>query len=273
MPQQPAESPPPFDPATYWEDRLGKEFSIHGVGWLGLGQSYNEWLYKVRAHVFRRAVKALKLNLSSAKVLDIGSGTGFYVNLWHEMGAGSITGSDITNVSVTSLAEKFPQAEFVQMDVGSDSIPLEGGTFDAASAFDVLYHIVDDERFAQAMRNVHHLLKPGGVFVFSDNFLHHGTERIKHQASRSLDEITAAVTAAGFEIVRRRPMFMSMAYPIDSTDKKLQKKWLDAVAPARKDDAAGNRLGKKLYRREILRLRFAKESPTTEYMVCRKPLS
>lgn len=266
-------NPAPIDPGEYWEGRLSKDFSLHTVGWLGLGQSYNEWLYKVRAHVFRRVVRGLKIDLATARILDIGSGTGFYVDLWDRLGARSITGSDVTEVSVTTLAGRFPKHRFVRMDVGAEQVPLEADAFDAASAFDVLFHIVDDERYARAMRNIYGALKPGGWFVFSDNFLHHGSLRAAHQASRSLQEITDAVSAAGFEIIRRRPMFMQMMYPVDSTDKELQARWQAGVAPARKDDAAGDALGRKRYRREILRVRFAKESPTTEYMLCRKPLS
>ena len=89
------ESTASFDPERYWSDRLEQRFSLGGVGWLGLGEPYNRWMYAVRRRVFRRVIRD-RLDLPRARVLDVGSGTGFYVSLWRELGAGAVTGSDLT---------------------------------------------------------------------------------------------------------------------------------------------------------------------------------
>jgi hypothetical protein len=67
-----------FDPLEYWEDRHGKSSGLAGVGYLGL-KGYNEWMYRVRRHVFRRALRPYAARLRGARVLDVGSGTGFYL--------------------------------------------------------------------------------------------------------------------------------------------------------------------------------------------------
>ena len=102
----------------------------------------------------------------------------------------------------------------------------------AVSAMDVLFHIVDDEQYRRAFVNIASALAPGGWFIWSDNFLHHDTERVTHQASRSLAESEDAVRAAGFEIVERVPMFVLMNYPTDSTSKLGRLAWTAMVSPA-----------------------------------------
>lgn len=44
------------------------------------------------------------IDLSTRDILDIGSGTGFYVDLWKRLGARSITGSDFAPFAVRALA-------------------------------------------------------------------------------------------------------------------------------------------------------------------------
>ena len=42
-----------FDPQAYWEERLTDNFNLKGVGDVRLPEIYNQFLYKVRGHVFR----------------------------------------------------------------------------------------------------------------------------------------------------------------------------------------------------------------------------
>ena len=73
---------------VFWEQRLGEDWTLSGVGYQALGRPFNTWMYRVRRSVFLREVSALKLPLQTARVLDVGSGTGFYVRRWQELGAG-----------------------------------------------------------------------------------------------------------------------------------------------------------------------------------------
>ena len=110
-----------FDAEGYWSDRLEQTFTLGGVGWLGLGQPFNRWMYAVRRRVFRRAIRG-RLNLQRARVLDVGSGTGFHVLLWRELGANEVTGSDLTRVAVERLRSRFPGVRFDQVDISSKSL-------------------------------------------------------------------------------------------------------------------------------------------------------
>ena len=262
------------------------------MGYLRLGRRYNEWMYRVRGEVFDRVVGRLNsgnseqstVNRKSPRqpatgkewvgkdVLDVGAGTGFYVERWLKLGA-QVVGLDLTAVAVRELACRFPSARFLQADIGQplEEIPLRAASFHAISAFDVLFHIVDDADYARAFRNVAGLLRPGGWFLWSDNFLRHPTERIAHQANRPLAESQRLAEVAGLEIVDRVPMFVVMNYPADTTSRLARRAWTALVAPAMLAEPLGWLAGALLYPLERVLVRLVRESPSTELMVCRKP--
>ena len=265
----------PFDNRAYWESRLREHYSLAGVGYLRLGRRFNEWMYRIRGDVFDRVVAglengALGSGWNGASVLDVGAGTGFYVDRWRRLGA-RVTGLDLTDVAVDELTRCFPGERFVRADIGGplDQVPLEPASFDAVSAFDVLFHLVDDAAYARAFRNIAAVLKPNGWFLWSDNFLKAGTERIAHQASRPLAESVRLVEAAGFSVVDRVPMFVLMNYPADTRSRLLRWAWTAMVAPAVLGEPLGWALGAALYPLERALVRIKRESPSTELMVCR----
>jgi SAM-dependent methyltransferase len=264
----------PFSARDYWESRLRQSYSLEGVGYRRLGRQYNTWMYRVRARVFARLARSLDVDWHPAKVLDIGSGTGFYVDQWHRLGVPRITGVDITDKAVEELRRRFPGDEFLRVDIGRPLDPASRSqlpaAFDAVSAMDVLFHIVDDAEYARAFENIASLLKPGGWFLWSDNFLRHHAERVTHQVSRTLADSERLVRAAGFDVVRRVPMFVLMNYPADSRGRVARWAWTAMVAPAAIAEPLGWAVGAILAPIDGFLTRILQESPTTEIMVCRK---
>jgi len=260
-----------LSPREYWETRLRQHWDLHGVGFAGYGLSYNQWLYRVRRRVFLSCVRALPLDLPQSKVLDVGSGTGFYVTSWKSLAVRSVTASDFTTVAVQRLQTAHPDVVSVQLDIGG-SLGSQGfaGAFDAITAFDVLFHIVDDERFRAAIFNISSLCRSAGYFLFSDNFLHGRTVRTPHQVHRSLENITAALKEAGFAIVKRAPMFFAMNAPVDTRRAWPLLLWRAFMLPARLVPVLGSVYGAVLYPVELCLTALFRESPTTEIMVCRK---
>lgn len=256
-----------FDAKRYWSDRLGREFSLEGVGYLGLGESYNRWMYAVRRRVFRNVVKG-RVD-SSARVLDVGSGTGFYVALWRELGVRQVTGSDLTAVAIENLATRFPDSRFLPLDL-TEPVEADAGPFDAISAMDVLFHIVDDDGYAQAIENVAAMLAPEGIFVFTENLLHGHTERGRHQTSRSLEAVSSLLNRAGLEIELRRPAFVLMNTPVDSDSRFLEKSWNLVNILVRGHSRTGWAVGAALYPLDLALGRLLGDGPSTEIVVCRK---
>lgn len=263
----------PFSVRDYWESRLRASCDLEGVGYRRLGRQYNRWMYRVRARVFARLTAGLPVDLGSAAVLDVGSGTGFYVEQWHRLGVRHVTGLDITDAAVEALRQRFPADTFVREDVGRDwsaGSALGHAGYHVVSAMDVLFHLVDDADYARAFRNLASVLRPGGWFLWSDNFLRHGTERVRHQASRPLAESERLVRQAGFEIVRRAPMFVLMNYPADSRGRVARWAWTAMVAPAAVAEPLGWMVGAALAPLDSWLTSWMRESPTTEIMVCRR---
>jgi SAM-dependent methyltransferase len=257
-----------FDAERYWSDRLEQEFSLEGVGYLGLGEPYNRWMYAVRRRVFREVVTG-RVDLPNASVLDVGSGTGFYVDLWRELGARQVTGSDLTAVAIEQLGERFPDACFQVLDL-TKPLKSNSGPFEAISAMDVLFHIVDDEGYAQAIQNLAGMLAPRGVLIFTENLLHGRTERGRHQTSRSLEDVTSLLTAAGLEVELRRPVFVLMNTPVDSDNALLKRSWKAVNILVRGHSRRGWAVGAALFPLDLGLGRLMQEGPSTEIVVCRK---
>lgn len=261
-----------FDAKSYWEKRLQNNWGLGGVGHIGYGVYYNRWLYKVRKKVFNYYIRSLNLNFEQSRVLDIGSGTGFYLDIWKSLRVKSVTGSDITKVSVKRLKKLYPEFSIVRLDIGSSLVEQNffEDKFDIATAFDVLFHIVDDKKFRKAIFNISQLLVSGGYFIFSDNFLHSKTIKNTHEVDRSIEEISGILEDAGFRIVKRVPMFVLMNIPVDTRRNWPSLLWRLLMSPVRIFNVLGFLYGVILFPLEILLIRVSKESPSTEMMICQK---
>jgi SAM-dependent methyltransferase len=156
-----------YDPKRFWEDRLRSDFTISGTGHAGFSRRYNGYMYTLKKRALGRALSGLDMAVSGKRVLDIGCGTGFFVDYYLKSGAAAVTGIDITDVSVGSLKKAFPPAEFYRADISAPGV-LPGETFDIINAFDVLYHITDDAAFRSAISNIAALAAPGAAIFITD---------------------------------------------------------------------------------------------------------
>jgi SAM-dependent methyltransferase len=254
---------------SYWEERLSDTYSLGGVGWMGLGEPFNRWMYRVRRQLFLRRMRPLARD-RALDVLDVGSGTGFYVERWLELGVRSVTGSDITSTAVERLTARFPDQRFMRLDVSAEGEPLEPESFHAISAMDVLFHITDDAAYARAIANLAHMLRPGGLLVLTENFVHGPALRGSHQVSRPLDTIEGLVRRSGLDPVWRRPVFFLMNGPADSHSRLLRGTWGLTTRLLARRPGAGNLLGAAMAPVELTLASVRREGPSTEMMVCRK---
>lgn len=259
-----------FSPNEYWEDRLSGDFSLQGVGYSQLGTQYNKWSYRLRDRVLHRTLVIPHLNLSNVDILDVGSGTGFYIDYWRRSRARSVSGCDLTETSVSRLRAEFPDHHFYQQDIGADLLPELAGKFDVVSAFDILFHIVDEARYEKAFHNLSQMLRPGGLLCFSEIFLHRETDRRLHVVFHPLSQIERLLAKSGFEILERRPVFVVMNEPVDTQNAVVRFLWKLMTYPVRKSELLGWLWGAALYQVDLLLTKLLKESPTTEIMLCRK---
>jgi SAM-dependent methyltransferase len=258
-----------FRADQYWEERLRDNYNNRGVGDIGLPESYNSWLYAVRGRVFRRVVNDLPVTPATSTILDVGSGTGFYLREWTRLGATNLLGCDITETAVSRLANQFRAATITQADIGDESFSPPADPVDVISAFDVLFHIVDDRRYKQAIENIAKSLSPGGWFLYSDNLVEKPTATV-HYKSRGEQDILQTLSNAGFKIRKRVPVFVLMNDPVSSRN-RLLRKWFSLVyRAARRGERMGRFVGRMLFPLELIASRIVRRAPSTEILVCQR---
>ncbi len=261
----------PFDAKAYWDGRLAQQFDLKGVGDIGLSVAYNEYLYRVRAHAFIRTFKTLGQPATDLAVLDVGSGTGFYIDQWLKLGVKEVTGVDLTPTATAALSDKFPAAKFIESDIGA-ALPksLKGRQFDVVSAFDMLFHIVDDKNYRQAIANFAALVKPGGHLVFSDNLSPEAISHGPHQLSRAEPFVRELLVQNGFSLVAIQPMFGLMNDPVRSRNRVLRKLFNRTYAFAGRSEGHGKFIGAVLFPIDLVLIKLLKRGPSTEIFVWRR---
>jgi SAM-dependent methyltransferase len=259
-----------FDPTRYWQERLAADYSLGSTGWKTLGEAFNKWSYAVRARVFTRVAGDVVPAPEGASVLDVGSGTGFYLDLWQRLGVGRVSGSDLTPVAVEQLARRFPTASIQKVDIGDAELPLPTRAYDAISVIDVLYHIVDDRRYVRALSNLSGLLKPDGALLLTENLVSQSS-RAAHQVTRSRDWILFALDQAGLVVVREQPIFFLMNTPVSSDNRLLHKWWSLVTRFVPRHEAIGWTVGAVLFPIDLGlgRLAAGRHAPSTTLLVCR----
>jgi len=197
-----------YEPKKYWEDRLKTNFDITGVGCLGFNETYNKYLHSLKLSSLGMILDGHAV-IEGKYVLDIGCGTGFFVDYYSRKGAKKITGVDITKVSILKLREKYPHYNFLVADIGSPNIYLKE-RFNIVNAFDVLYHIVDDAKFKTALHNISSLCAKGGYVLITDYFCKKDIIPATHVHHRSLRTYENELSKGGIKIVDIIPMYYLM---------------------------------------------------------------
>lgn len=152
-----------YDESAYWKDRLSKYgFDKRGVGIDARSPEENERMYAEAREIFLALCERDRVSFAGASVIEIGCGAGYYTGIVQEQGCARYTGVDITAALFGELGQRFPGFEFVQADVTADPLPGRAGVI---VMIDVTQHIVDEDKFRAAMRNVDEHLDPGGVFI------------------------------------------------------------------------------------------------------------
>lgn len=199
-------TPTKADSASFWEERLASRLDLRGTGHRAFSLSYNRWLYQAQLDSFDGLIRRYAVDIAGKRVLDIGSGTGFYVDYFLREGAGSVYGIDITETSVRYLQQTYSTGHFLPCDIASKSLPIRG-PFDIISAISVLYHVVDDARFDQALRNICQLLEPNGYLLLSDTFARSLLPTATHARHRLLTTYTSVFAQYDVQVVDVIPMY------------------------------------------------------------------
>jgi len=267
-----------YDPLEYWRRRLGDESSLSTVGLLGAGLGYNTWLYAVRRAVLLRTLRRLGVSVAGRAVLELGVGTGFYVPIWERMGASRIVGLDITHESVRLLGARYRPHTFLVQDIGT-RFSL-GEQFGIVTAFDVLFHIVDDDKHRAALENAVAHTEPGGYLLVTDVLLRGASPpTAPHVRFRPRRAYEATLSHLGMDLVGSTPVFVSMVSACDRSSAglgtipgccwRLARPVLTRLR-GWQQDTAGYLLGAAAYPAELALTAAATHGPSTELFVWRR---
>jgi 2-polyprenyl-3-methyl-5-hydroxy-6-metoxy-1,4-benzoquinol methylase len=215
-----------FDPLCYWEKRLKEYPGIKGVGYTSRSPQFLEQQYHSRMHQVELALSHYGLTaLKGYSVLDVGSGTGIWLDFWHRHGVNHVVGLDFAQPSVNRLRAQFPEDLIVQADLSEASLSLpDMMRFDVISAFDVLLHIVDSERFQHAIANLAKYCAEGGWLIISDAIVQdQGYVPTRSYAVwnkvRSVAEYRDVLSAHGFHIDSIRPATVLLSSPLEAPNR------------------------------------------------------
>jgi len=196
-----------YEAATYWEDRLSSDYSLTGVGHKSFSTYYNRWLYKRKRKTIEVALRGF--GLKGKNVLDIGSGTGFFVKWYLAQGA-LVEGVDISPTAVRHLTSNFPATPFYCADfTGEEFTP--SGVYNIINAWDVLYHQVSEDAFLNFLGRVPSLLASNGLFLATDALGGVSDKKVApHVTFRSAATYKAILEPQGFRLLHFLPLYEIM---------------------------------------------------------------
>ena len=149
------------------------------------------WWYKARRKVLSALIRREAMPPSSARILEIGCGTGHNLPMLGAFGR-------VDAVELDDEAREFAERRLGRAVMRAPLPELQGvadGTYDLIAALDVIEHIEDD---AAALRSIAEKLKTGGKFVMTvpahawmwsaHDVVNHHQRRYSRRALRDLVE-------------------------------------------------------------------------------------
>lgn len=165
--------------------------------------------------VYERLINELNIKISGGRVLDVGSGSGRWVRFFLDRFQPQLLlGIDYAAASIELLRAANPvsgksSSSALALEVADITDPAMAQRppfkkpFDLINIANVLFHIPEPEKFAQALLNLSRLIAPGGHIVTTE-YLPRATMRTPWMMVRSRYEFEAAAAAAGLRIIAVR---------------------------------------------------------------------
>lgn len=209
-----------YGPPEYWGGLHETADDLAIVGYPTLPLVFNRYVYANAARGVLRGLDRAGVRVRDRTVLDIGSGTGFWVDLWRREGAATIAGADLVPAAVDRLLARFPGSDFSVADIG-ESAPFPGKEFDVVTIMSVLHHIVDESRFHAALANLASQLAPGGHLAVLDPLVARGRwmppeAESAHNVVRTRAQWDEAAAGAGLRFVSVTPTASFLSDPVDA---------------------------------------------------------
>lgn len=191
------------DPAAFFDDVIHAESSdeteLISDGW---PRSWSRYHYNLVENGIIRMLRSAGTDMSSARVLDVGTGTGHWVDFYREVfRVPSITSVDFSERAVAEVAARTagaPNVTIRRVDITKHE-PDWDASFRVVNAIGVMFHIVDDQAWSRAIHHLATYLEPGGVAIFGGDFSDETRERGVMRRTRAIAEWREQLASAGLE--------------------------------------------------------------------------
>jgi SAM-dependent methyltransferase len=266
-----------YVPARYWEEVFQTAYDESAVGYPHLARSLNRARYDVERRNVERALEAVRAE-PPRRVLDIGSGTGIWIDFWRHRGAREIVGMDLTQSAVDRLRSRYPSLDILRGDIGEPGIPLPMD-MDVVSAMSVLLHITDDARFEQALRNAMRSVRPGGLLALVEPAIVHrwwgppfGSD--SNSKARPLATYERILGEGGFTIAHLRPMSCLLGNVQDTRSllgfRVLAAYWELLMRGVGPRERLGRVVAGPLRAADLIATRFVPNGPSSKVIIARR---
>ena len=114
------------------------------------------------------------------------------------------------------MTRQYPGYDFVCADVTETQFELcnKLEKFDLVTVFDVFYHIVDDKRFENAVRNIGLLTRDSGIVLIMDQLFPDRYQLSKHVVYRERQSYMGVFGQFGFSFVDNELLFHYLVPPL-----------------------------------------------------------
>jgi len=111
-------------------------------------------------------------SVAGKNFLDIGAGSGHWIDFYRSLGAADCVGVDVSRNSVEFMKHKYSADARCEIQHGNALKFLEqcDRKFDFVNAIGVMFHIVDDAEWAETIRQIGNVLEPNGMFIVGGHF-------------------------------------------------------------------------------------------------------
>jgi len=195
-----------------------------------LRTEFNDWARAGKGESMERghrpvgeqAIAKMRVN-PEARVLDVGCGSGWATRLLAEYAfEGRVTGIDISDEMVVLARESSKSQANVDYEVASaEKLPFADSEFTHAFSMESLYYY---RNIAQALKEIHRALKPGGLFVavvdlyWENEATHQWIDSLNVPVELlSIDDYRSLFIDAGFENIRDERILDPRPVPDDYT--------------------------------------------------------
>jgi len=154
-----------YEPKTFWNGR----FRMYGH----TGDADSLLYVYDQPQRLRAIEKSLSrcgiLINTDTRILDIGCGTGDLIDRFVKFANPEITGIDISDATLSFTRKRFATNRKVRLFfMGVEEMDFPSNSFDLAIGINVLQHIIGEEAFLKAVKNMVRVIRAGGYLFVMD---------------------------------------------------------------------------------------------------------